>query len=207
MEAVVLKVSKRAVTGSHSVKQVRREGAVPAVIYGRQAESRQVTVDKRLLQRFVRSHGTNGVVRLDIDGDTSTVALFKQIQLSPVGHEPLHIDFHAVVLDEAVKVQVALEFEGKPVGEDEGGTLNIAIRELEVECLPLSIPQFLVVDISGLNVNDAITAGDVPLPEGVVLACPATEPVCSLNVQSAGDEEAEAGEEAGKAADGDAGGE
>lgn len=218
MEAVVLKVSKREVTGGHSVKQVRREGAVPAIVYGRKAENRQVKVDGRELERYLRAHGTNGVVRLDIDGDTDTVALIKQVQLSPVGHDPMHIDFHAVVLDEVVRVQVTVEFEGRPAGEDEGGILNVSLRELEVECLPLEIPQALSIDVSGLNVGDALTAGQVALPEGVTLVTSADEAICSLSIPTLvaepeeaeeaegaeGEEAGEAGEEAGEAADGDA---
>jgi large subunit ribosomal protein L25 len=167
---VKLSVSRRSATGRAAVRKIKAQGAVPAIIYGGKQQPEPVQVSKRDISlMFSHASGENILVELAIDGETgSRLALVQEVQHSPVGGDVLHIDFHAVSMDEMIEADVPLE----PVGIAEGvktfgGLLEQSVRSLEIECLPKDLPDVITVDVSHLNIGDAIHVKEISLPEGV----------------------------------------
>jgi large subunit ribosomal protein L25 len=166
--ATTLEATPRQPEGSRSARRLRRQGLVPAVIYGGDADSVSVQVDVLALRRTLASAGA--VVDLDIDGETSLV-IVKDTQRHPVTGVPLHVDFLRVRMDVAIASTVVIELEG---GEDapgakEGGVLEQVTREINVEALPRDIPDSLTLDVSGMEMNDTLTLEALSVPDNVQL--------------------------------------
>ena len=167
---VKLSASRRSGTGRSAVRKIKAQGAVPAVIYGGKQQPEPLQVSKRDISLMLsHASGENILVELEIEGEkTSRLALVQEVQHSPVGGDVLHVDFHAVSMDEMIEADVPLE----PVGTAEGvktfgGLLEQSLRSLEIECLPKDLPDIISVDVSHLNIGDAIHVREIPLPEGV----------------------------------------
>jgi large subunit ribosomal protein L25 len=167
---VKLSVSRRSETGRSAVRKIKAQGAVPAIIYGGKQQPEPLQVSKRDIS-LVLSHasGENILVELEIEGEkASRLALVQEVQHSPVGGDILHVDFHAVSMDEMIEADVPLEATGTPEGvKTFGGLLEQSLRSLEIECLPKDLPDVISVDVSHLNIGDAIHVREIALPEGV----------------------------------------
>jgi large subunit ribosomal protein L25 len=169
---VKLSVQSRAGAGRPVVRKLRRQGLVPAVIYGAKYKPVNLQVPSRTLDT-VLSHavGENILVDLEIETDgkkASQLALIQQIQHEPVSGTVTHVDFHAVDMNETLHANIVIE----PVGEANGvrnfgGLLEQMARTIEIECLPKDLPEVITVDVSALNIGDAIHVRDLPLPAGV----------------------------------------
>ncbi len=138
--------------------QVRREGRVPGVLYGPKTTPTAVSVNAIDLKNRVAHAASQRIMRLkssasELDGKH---VLVKDIQRSPVSREILHADLYEVDLTRAIRVSVPLHFVGKAAGVADGGILAPLAREVEVECLPLEIPEFFDVDVSALGIHDVI---------------------------------------------------
>lgn len=169
---IKLSVEPRAQSGRIGVKKIKREGLVPAVIYGGKDKPMNLQVSAReihnLLSHAVGEHVLVELEIADAGAVQSRLALIQQVQHHPVRGEVLHIDFHAVSADEKIHAEIPIE----PVGEARGvknfgGILEIAMHALEVECLPKDLPEIIRVDVSALAVGEAIHVKDISLPEGV----------------------------------------
>jgi large subunit ribosomal protein L25 len=172
METLEITVQRRAGTGKSVTRKLRRGGLIPAVFYGpkRTAMTIGVAAEEfaRKLQRLEGSH----LIRLVNDGGSDSdlhdkMVLMREVQLHPVSGDVLHVDFYEVDLTERLAVSVPLHFIGKPAGVVDGGILQPILREIEVECLPTEIPEFIEVDVSALGIHEAIHVSDLTLPEGV----------------------------------------
>ncbi len=167
-----LTVHRRAVTGRNHIKEIRRRGLVPAIIYGANQPALPLEVEGREL-KTVLSHGAgeNILVELEIvDGAsrTNALALIQEVQHHPLQADLLHVDFHAVSATEKVSTEVPIETIGEAVGvKTFGGLLEHILRRLEVECLPKDLPEAIHVDVSNLNVGDSVHVRDLQLPAGV----------------------------------------
>jgi large subunit ribosomal protein L25 len=167
-----LTVHKRAATGRNHIKDIRRRGLIPGIIYGAKQAPVPLEVDGRALGA-VLLHGAseNVLVELEIvDGNTSTnaLALIQEVQHHPLRSQLLHVDFHAVSATEKVFTEVPIETVGESVGvKTFGGLLEHILRRLEVSCLPKDLPDAIHVDVSNLNVGDSVHVGDLTLPPGV----------------------------------------
>jgi len=119
--------------------------------------------------------GENVLVELEITGEKSNLAaLVQEVQHSPVGGEIVHVDFHAISMDETIQAEVPLEPTGTSVGvKTFGGLLEQSLRSLAIECLPRDLPDRITVDVSQLNIGDSIHVRDIPLPSGVTAKVPA----------------------------------
>jgi large subunit ribosomal protein L25 len=119
--------------------------------------------------------GENVLVELEITGEKSNrAALVQEVQHSPVGGEIVHVDFHAISMDEAIQAEVPLEPSGTPIGvKTFGGLLEQSLRSLAIECLPRDLPDRISVDVSQLNIGDSIHVRDIQLPPGVTAKVPA----------------------------------
>ncbi len=162
--------------GKQVAKKLRREGLLPAIIYGGgRPEATPVAISKKSLRDLMHYHG---LIELSIDeGKDKRVVILKEIQYDYLGTNPVHVDFQEVRMDEPIETVVELEFVGEPKGVKEGGTLEILMRELDIKCLPGNIPEKIVVDISNLGLGDVIHVKDIPAPEGVEFLNPPEETV------------------------------
>jgi len=138
--------------------QLRREGAVPGVLYGPKSTPIAVAVNAVEIKSRVAHAASMRIMRLkssaaELDGKH---VLVKDIQRAPVSREILHADLYEVDLNRPIRVNVPLHFVGKPAGVAEGGILQPLVREVEVECLPMEIPEFFDVDVSALGIHDVI---------------------------------------------------
>ncbi|MEP7014917.1 MAG: 50S ribosomal protein L25 [Verrucomicrobiota bacterium] len=167
---VKLKVERRDTTGRSAARKLKARGIVPAVIYGAKHKPQSLQVTARDINAMLsHASGENILVELEIAGDKSNrMALIQEVQHSPLGGRILHIDFHAVSMDEKIHAEVPLEPVGVANGvKNFGGLLEQSLRALPIECLPADLPDRLVMDVSALNIGDSIHVRDIQLPSGV----------------------------------------
>ncbi|PIR69505.1 MAG: 50S ribosomal protein L25 [Candidatus Niyogibacteria bacterium CG10_big_fil_rev_8_21_14_0_10_46_36] len=191
-----LKAENRIVSGK-KVDALRSEGKIPAVVYGKGIDTEMLAVPYADFVRIWREAGESSLVMVDT-GDKKHNVLISEVQFDPIKNTPLHIDFHAVRMDEKIVATVPVEFEGEsPAVKQEGGVLVKVIHELDVEALPADLPGEIIIDISGLKAfEDRIIVSDIKLKEGVVIQADPEEVVVLV---SAPREEAE--EETAKSID------
>ena len=165
MEQQVMEVQNRESRGKGGARTTRREGRVPAVVYGGKAESIAISVEPRAMEKILTSeHGHNVVLTLEIPGQGKTPAIIRDWQVDPVLGKLLHVDFLRIAMDEVIRVKVAVHFEGNPVGvKDEGGQMEIVHREVEIEALPGDIPEDFRVDVTPIELNQAFRVSDLPV--------------------------------------------
>lgn len=167
---VKLKAEPRPTVGRSAVRKLRASGLIPAVIYGGNDKPQPLQVSAKDINAMMsQASGENVLVELEIGGDgQSRTALVQEVQHSPVGGEIRHVDFHAVSMDQMIEAEVPLEPMGTAVGvKTFGGLLEQSLRALAIECLPGDLPDRITVDVSQLNIGDAIHVRDIQLPSGV----------------------------------------
>jgi large subunit ribosomal protein L25 len=167
---VKLKAEHRTETGRSAARRLKARGIVPAVIYGAKDKAQPLQVSARDINAMLsHASGENILVELEIAGEKSNrTALVQEIQHAPLGGNVLHIDFHAVSLDEKIQAEVPLEPVGIANGvKNFGGLLEQSLRFLGVECLPRDLPDRITVDVSALNIGDSIHVRDIQLPKSV----------------------------------------
>jgi large subunit ribosomal protein L25 len=170
---VKLSAQTRSASGRNSVRALKRTGVVPAVIYGGKEAPANLQVSAREIGNILAGAvGENILVELEIQ-DGSAVskrsALIQEVQHHPIRGDVLHVDFHAISMDETIQTSIPIE----PVGEANGvrnfgGVLEQSVRSLEIECLPRDLPELITVDVSALNIGDSIHVKNLQLPNGVV---------------------------------------
>lgn len=167
---VKLTAERRTETGRAAVRKLKARGIVPAIIYGAKDKAEPLQISRRDISAML-SHaaGENILVELEIAGDSANrMALVQEVQHAPLGGEVLHVDFHAVSMDEMIDADVPLEATGTANGvKNFSGLLEQSLRSLSIECLPRDLPDVITVDVSALNIGDAIHVRDIKLPEGV----------------------------------------
>ena len=165
-----IKVEKREIFGKNASRRLRREGMIPAILYGSGSSNVPLTLKKQDVFMILKSDtGENTVFQVSFDSEIRDV-MIKELQRDPVTDEILHADFVHIAMDKAIRVSVPLVSVGEAVGvKTEGGFVDFITRELEVECLPKNIPEHIEMDISGLHVRQSLKAEDITLPEGVKL--------------------------------------
>jgi large subunit ribosomal protein L25 len=167
---VKLKAEPRSATGRSAARRLKARGIVPAVVYGGKEKSQPLQVSARDINAMLsHASGENILVELEIAGEKATrTALLQEVQHSPVGGDVLHVDFHAISMDEKIQADVPLEALGVPTGvKNFGGLLEQNLRVLAIECLPRDLPDKITVDVSALNIGDSIHVRDIKLPSGV----------------------------------------
>jgi len=170
-----LSVEVREDTGKGTGRKLRAGGRIPAILYGRGRESVPISLDPRLLERLLAASdaGMNTLIDLSVAGRSDLagkVVLVKELQRHPVKGSLLHADLYEVDLSKAIEVSVRIHVVGTAAGVAlDGGILDQALRELEIECLPRSIPDQIDVDVSALKIGESIHVRELILPEGVKL--------------------------------------
>ena len=163
-----LAVRERSAKGTRPVKRLRREGLVPGVVYGRDMDPLPVAVNQRELVKLLHSKtGEHALVTLQMAGAKAweKPVLVKALQHDPVDGHVVHVDFHAILLTERLRVGVPVVLKGDPVGvKQDGGILEHFLREVEVECLPTEIPASVEFDVSALKIGEAVHVRDLVPP-------------------------------------------
>jgi large subunit ribosomal protein L25 len=180
---VKLTATRRTALGRAAVRKIKAQGAVPAVIYGGKTKPEPLQIAKRDIATMLsHASGENILVELEIDGEKSgRLALVQEVQHSPLGGDILHVDFHAVSVDEMIEAEVPLEPIGTATGvKTFGGLLEQNLRSLAIECLPRDLPDIISVDVSYLNIGDSIHVHELPLPAGVTTRVPADLTIFSV---------------------------
>lgn len=176
-----LRATKREIVGS-AVEDLRKEGLVPAVVYGKGKENLNLAVNKIEFNKIFSKAGENSLIDLEIEGGMKNV-LAKEVQFHAVTDEPIHIDFYEVKMDEEIETEVPLKFVGESGAvKDLEGTLITNKTEVTVKCLPAYIPHEIEIDISVLaTFEDSILAKDIKLPAKVELLTEPEETIALVN--------------------------
>jgi large subunit ribosomal protein L25 len=170
MKEITLQATKREIATKGTVHAMRREGRIPGVAYGDDGAPYPLTFDEKSFQTVLRSEGgRNALISLQIENKTHPV-LIKEIQRHPITRALWHVDFHRVSLKKKIETSVPLHVTGEAPGvKVGGGVLEHVVREVRVRCLPTEIPTGINIDVSTLQINQAIKAKELKIPEGVEL--------------------------------------
>jgi large subunit ribosomal protein L25 len=171
-----IKANKREIFGKNASRRLRREGMIPAVIYGARETTVSLDLKKQEIFKIMRAEaGENTIFQISFDSETRD-AMIKEIQRDPVTDEILHADFVQITMDKTIRISVPVITVGEAVGvKTEGGFVDLMTREVELECLPKDIPESIEVDISDLHLHQSFKVEDIVPAEGVeILSAPDT---------------------------------
>jgi large subunit ribosomal protein L25 len=163
-EAVTLAAKRRDQHGSRNARRLRRQGLLPAVIYGHKEETISLTVDNDAIRSLIR-HGVR-VVDLQLEGRTEK-CFIRAVQWDAIGNDVEHVDFTRISLDERIRVTVPIVLRGTAPGINAGGVLNQPLHTIDIECLAINVPEAIRVNVGELQLEKAIHLKEVTLPEGV----------------------------------------
>jgi large subunit ribosomal protein L25 len=170
-ERVKLQVQERDSRGSAESRRLRSRGLVPGVLYGNGGKAHPFCIEERELRRALTGdHGLHAILDVVLEGQQKAHhAVLKEYQLDPKRARLLHIDLQEVRLDQAIHAQVVVELVGESEGAKEGGVLSQVNREVNVEALPMEVPERLELDVSAMLIGDSMRVSDLRVPEGVKL--------------------------------------
>ena len=166
---VKLMVQERPKLGSAETRRLLKQGLIPGVLYGRSTPISVMIPERDLRAALTTPAGMHAVLDVTVDGGGSHSAILKEFQLSAVRGKLTHVDLQEVRLDVAIQTQVSVTLVGEPVGVKEGGVLNHLTNEINIEALPLEVPQHLEIDVSGLGIGDSVRLSALVVPEGVTI--------------------------------------
>jgi large subunit ribosomal protein L25 len=189
-----LKAAPRARTGSGRLNQMRREGWVPSVIYGRGTENINLKVDaKTFADVLAHSSSENILVNLEIEGHGTRLAFLQAIQHDSLTGVTLHADFRAIDENTPIVAHIPTHLNGECVGVKAGGLVEQYVHAIEISCLPNDLPETIEVDISSLEIGASLHIGDITLPTGVRATHAAEVVVAHVGKPAAAISEAAAG--------------
>ena len=163
-----LKAAPRARTGSGRLNQMRREGWLPSVMYGRGTENKNLKVDaKSFTELIAKSSSENIIVNLEIEGQGTSMAFIQAIQHHPLSGEAVHADFLAIDEKTEITAHIPAHLNGEAPGIKAGGVIEQYVHAIEIICVPDDLPEFLDIDISHMELGDSLHLGDIKYPKGV----------------------------------------
>jgi large subunit ribosomal protein L25 len=168
MSNVVFAAKNRADAGSKGARRLRKDGRIPAVVYGRAGKALSIDLDALEFVNNAKGISESTIVTINIDG-AARQAFVKDTQRNITNGQVLHVDFYEVEAGVTLRAKVSVHVHGNPVGVREGGILEAPLHDIEVECLPKDLPERLEVDIAELKVNQSIHVRDLKLGDGVRL--------------------------------------
>jgi large subunit ribosomal protein L25 len=182
-ERMEISVSPRAI-GKHESRQSRLQGRIPAVIYGPKMEAINVLTDELTLKKYSHSKYESTIFNLKSDDSKlgKISVIIREVQVHPTTRRPVHADLYAPDMTKPVRVHVAIRLEGRPAGLAEGGVLEHMLRDIEIDVLPLEIPEFISLDVSNLGLGEAMHVSDLKIPAGVKVVSLPTLTVATVAV-------------------------
>ncbi len=205
-DRIRLEVQARDARGSAEVRRLRAEGLIPGVLYGAGKEPQSFCVGERELRRAITGdHGTHTILDVVVEGDGGKPrpAVLKDYQVHPTKSRLLHVDLHEVRLDRPIQTAVGVELVGESEGVKVGGVLTQVTREVNVEALPMSIPDRLELDISALEIGDSLRVADLVVPEDVTVLDDEDMVLASVAAPRVEEEPVEVEEEGAELAEGE----
>ncbi len=180
--------------GKGEARKLRRQGYIPAVIYGGDLGNKPLAVVAKSIIKHLKGEVSEAKIwKLNIEGVGEKDVIIKDVQKHPVTGEVLHVDFYEITYGQLVSLAVPVKLVGEPVGVKRGGTLQLLMDEIEIECLPRNIIEELEIDVSSLDIGDTLFVRDIQVPEGIKITEDPDQPVVTI-VEEA-EEEAPAEEE------------
>src|SRR5579864_2204887 len=181
LETNILEAQARKPGTKNEARRVRRDGKIPAVVYGAGKDSLPISVDPRVVTRILNSEtGHNTIFDLALNGE-KTKAMIVDWQYEPIKGRLLHIDLKRIALDKVLRVSVPIELIGEAAGvKQEGGILEQMLREVEIECLPADIPSHIDVDVSHLTFGKVLRVSDLPHSEKIKFLTDENQPVAHV---------------------------
>lgn len=186
MSRLQLASEKRTNYQKSETKRLRREGRVPATVYGKDFEAQSVSVQEEEFMALLKvPGGRQSLIDLAVEGMGTQPVMIQEIQRTQISRKVLHVNFHKVNMNETTHVTVPVQLVGEPIALKLGGVLEQITSELEVRALPDRIPTHISVDASGLDLNDNLHVSDVKVPEGVEILTPADTVVAVIRIPAA----------------------
>ncbi len=180
MDIAQLKAETRQACGSAEARRLRKDGKLPAILYGHGRQPENLAVSTRDLKNLIE-HKTH-VLELLFGGGKQQV-LIKEVQFDHLGLKPIHVDFARVSLTERVEVSVPLDYRGTPAGVTEGGVFDPTAVDIEIECVVTEIPESIRVNVAELKIGDFLHVKDIVLPEGMKAVTPDETIICSVRAK------------------------
>ena len=205
-ERVKLVVQERPLLGSRESRRLRRRGLIPGILYGRE-QPVPVSIPERVLRAAVTGGGTHAVLDVVVGEGKMHSSVLKEFQLDRVRGTIVHVDLQEVRLDQPIQAAVAVTLVGEPAGAKEGGVLSQPTTEVNVEALPMEIPQTLEFDVSDLHIGDTARLSQLQVPDGVTLLDDPETAIATVTLPTRVEEPEEVVEEGEEAAEGVAEGE
>lgn len=195
---MTINAQKRDIQGKNAARRIRREGGLPAILYGSKAENVLLRLDKKDVFSILKSEtGENTIFRVKFGSENPEV-MIKDYQQDVVSDEILHVDLLRIAMDKEIRVTVPIVLVGEAVGvKTEGGFVDFSTREVDIECLPTDIPESISVDISGLHLNQSLKIEDLAAKEGIKIMSDPQAVIVLIQVPTAEEEEEEVPEEEG----------
>jgi large subunit ribosomal protein L25 len=183
--------------GKGASRRLRRAGKVPAILYGGQGGPRNLTLDhQQLLTLIDKEKFYSSIISINVDAQ-SQAAIVRDVQMHPARNAVVHVDLQRVVENEKLKLHLPIHFKGEAVApgvKTQGGVVSHLMQDVEISCLPQDLPEFLELDLSGMNLNETLSLADIKLPPGVTVPELAhrNPPVVSVHSPRAAEPEPEA---------------
>lgn len=181
MKQVTLNAELRTSSGKGYCRKIRAKGLVPGVVYGKGMVNKHILLDNKDINNILTKSGMNVIIDLKLKDLENLLVMVQNLQKDVFYKNILHIDFHKISLEEKVTAAVPIILSGTPLGVKEGGILDHILWELEIEALPLAIPENIEVDVSSLKIDESIRIKDLNIPEGVSTNLPQNEIVAIVH--------------------------
>lgn len=193
MEQKTLAGYQRTSKKKTETRRLRKEGMIPAVIYGH-SEPVSISISAHEFEKKFHSVSENTIINLNVEEDKKYDVLVKDYQEDMIKNRILHIDFYEIERGKILRTHVPVHLEGVPQGVREGGIIENQLHEVEIECLPKDIPEFFTLDISALQVGDALHVSDIPVSESVKILTPVEQSIVVITTMKVSLTETEEGE-------------
>lgn len=184
MDIATIKAQTRQTNGTGVARKARAKGLLPGSLYGGGAEPVSMALDSHDFEMLIHHSrgGEHAVLKMEFADapQLNTAVLVKAVQHHPLRGQMIHVDFLRIRLDERIETVVAVELTGQAPGVVEGGVLDHPLRDLEIECLALEVPEQILVDVSGLQIGDSIHVRDLVVPQGVTVLTDPDRPVAAV---------------------------
>jgi large subunit ribosomal protein L25 len=182
MQQETLQATQRVTSGSRASNRLRREGRVPAVVYGRDVDPTAVHVSSQDLYTVLHTQaGLNAIIELDIDGGDPVLTVAREVQRHPVRGDIQHLDFIEVRMDTEIEAEVGVEYVGTPIGVREDGAIIETLQaSVTISALPTAIPSSIQVSIEDLGLGDTLKVTDLPAVDGVRYLADGDQPLLTV---------------------------